>query len=47
MDYWSFTANIGSIWGIGASKFKEVFSAMEVSGGSSETPETATGPSGE
>ncbi|KAK3956351.1 hypothetical protein QBC32DRAFT_330990 [Pseudoneurospora amorphoporcata] len=31
----------------GASKFKEVFSAMEVSRGSSGTPETRTGPSGE
>ncbi|CCC04853.1 unnamed protein product [Sordaria macrospora k-hell] len=30
----------------GASKFKEAFSAMELSGGSSGTPETGTGPSG-
>lgn len=35
-------ANIGLIWDIGASKFKEVFTTMEVAEGSSNTPETTT-----
>lgn len=46
MYYWTFIADIGLIWDIGASKFKEVFTAMEAAGGSSDTPETTTVPLG-